>query len=181
MEEGLRGDWGRRRRFFKRGDLRLLILELLQERPRHGYDLIRALEDRFGGVHAPSPGTIYPTLDVLADLGLITGADDEGRRVFTLTPAGQELLWEQGMAIASIRQRMDEWWAPGTREQLRSVHQELKGIHRAVAGGGGHVGNEGLDRIKSIVINARREVEKVLDENEAAIPMADSSQRGGLV
>jgi len=181
LKEDFRGDSGRRRKFFKRGDLRLLILELLQERPRHGYDVIRAIEDRFGGVHAPSPGTIYPTLEVLADLGLIAGADDEGRRVFTITPAGQKLLQDQVAAIAGIRSRMDEWWAPGTREHLRSVHQELQGIHRAVARGGGHVGSEGLDRIKDIVGNARQEVEKVLEENDAAVLSANVSHREGLI
>lgn len=182
MKEAGRND-SRQRRFFKRGDLKLLILELLQERPRHGYDVIRALEDRFGGVHAPSPGTIYPTLELLADLSLVAGKpDDGGRRIFAITSAGQDLLREQGPAIDGIRRRMNEWWAPGTRERLRSVHQELRGIHRAVAQAGGQVGSEGLAQIQSIVISARRDINQVLEQNsDASVLSADPSRQGGLI
>src|SRR5262245_47979249 len=71
---GGRGGWGHRwggggERFPRRGDLKYVVLELLNERPRHGYDIIRALEDRFRGFYRPSPGSVYPTLQMLEDLG----------------------------------------------------------------------------------------------------------------
>lgn len=81
-----RGRGGRGGR--NRGDIRAAILVLLAEQPRHGYDLIRAIEERTGGAWAPSPGSIYPTLQSLADEGLLVIDEVEGRKVASLTDAG---------------------------------------------------------------------------------------------
>lgn len=92
---------------FGPGDLRLVLLSLIEEQPRHGYDLIKAIETLFGGSYAPSPGVVYPTLSMLADEGLITGQEDTGgKRVFSLTPAGQIWLDENRAAVEGVRQRM---------------------------------------------------------------------------
>jgi DNA-binding PadR family transcriptional regulator len=165
------------RRFFRKGELKLLVLELLQEQPRHGYDVMRALKDRFGGVYAPSPGTIYPTLELLADLGLVAGVEQEGKRVYTITTAGRRALEDQAAAIDRIRSRMAPWWEPATREQLRQVHIELKGIHRAVARSGGQVERDVLAQITAIIVNARKEVERVLEEHSPGEPTAVETPR----
>jgi DNA-binding PadR family transcriptional regulator len=73
-----------------RGDVRAAILALLSEGPMHGYQIISELSERTGGVWQPSPGSIYPQLQLLQDEGLVTPAEQEGRRVFTLTDAGRE-------------------------------------------------------------------------------------------
>jgi DNA-binding PadR family transcriptional regulator len=85
------GPWGggRRRGRRGRGDVRAAILALLAERPMHGYEMIQELEARTGGVWRPSPGSVYPTLQLLEDEDLITGEEGEGRRRFTLTDAGR--------------------------------------------------------------------------------------------
>ena len=67
------------RRMFESGELRLVLLKLIAEQPRHGYDLIRAIEEMTGGEYAPSPGVVYPTLTLLQDMGLIEEAAGEGR------------------------------------------------------------------------------------------------------
>jgi DNA-binding PadR family transcriptional regulator len=74
----------------RRGDVRAAVLALLTERPMHGYELIQQIEERSGGVWRPSPGSIYPTLQLLADEGLVSGDETGGRRLFTLTDAGRE-------------------------------------------------------------------------------------------
>ena len=79
--------WGGRRA--RRGDVRTALLTMLAERPMHGYDLIRELENRSGGAWRPSPGSIYPTLQMLEEEGLIAGQDQDGKRVFTLTDTGR--------------------------------------------------------------------------------------------
>jgi DNA-binding PadR family transcriptional regulator len=163
-----------RRRFFRKGDLRLLILDLLSEQPRHGYDVIRAIEGRFGGVRAPSPGTVYPTLELLADQGLIVGHDQEGKRVFGLTDAGRAHLAEQQQAMHEVQTRMREWWAPATREELRRVHAELQSIHRTLARGGGDVAPEALTAVRDIVSEARRRIDEVL-EGQGISPEAEPS------
>ncbi len=104
------GGMGRRgpgRRMFGPGDLRIVALALIEREPRHGYDLIKAIETMFGGAYAPSPGVVYPTLSMLADEGLIAGVEDAaGKRIFTLTPAGKTWLDENRPAVDGVMQRM---------------------------------------------------------------------------
>ena len=102
---GARGGPGRR--MFGPGDLRIVALALIEQEPRHGYDLIKAIETMFGGAYAPSPGVVYPTLSMLADEGLIAGVEDGGgKRVFSLTEAGKTWLDDNRAAVDGVMQRM---------------------------------------------------------------------------
>lgn len=104
---GARG--GRQGRMFQHGDLRLLILALIAETPRHGYEIIREIESRLGGAYAPSPGVVYPTLTLLEDLGYVTSATTEGsKRQYTITDAGTAHLAENQATIDAIFARIDE-------------------------------------------------------------------------
>ena len=96
MPPGAWGFGGRGRGRRGRGDVRAAILALLAERPMHGYEMIQELEARTGGVWRPSPGSVYPTLQLLEDEGLIAGEEGEGRRRFTLTDAGRAEAERQG-------------------------------------------------------------------------------------
>ena len=80
---------GRGRERSRRGNVRAAILALLTERPMHGYEMIKEIDTRTGGVWSPSPGSVYPTLQLLEDEGLITSEESNGRKRFTLTEAGQ--------------------------------------------------------------------------------------------
>ena len=116
-EERMRHHWerhvrGRARgrrlgRLLEHGDLRFVVLALLGEQPRHGYELIKAIEDLFGGAYAPSPGAVYPTLSLLEDQGQLASAVDEGgKRVFSLTEAGRAWLDENRVAVDGVMARM---------------------------------------------------------------------------
>ncbi len=84
---------GRHGRAFNYGELRLLVLAMIAERPRHGYELIKAIEERMGGSYTPSPGVIYPTLAWLVDMGFVTAeADPSGRKHHSLAPEGKAFL-----------------------------------------------------------------------------------------
>ena len=109
---GMRG--GRGGRMFQHGDLRLLILALIAEAPRHGYELIREIEARLGGAYAPSPGVVYPTLTMLEELGLVTAQATEGnKRQYTVTEAGTAHLAENQATVDAIFARIDEAAGPG--------------------------------------------------------------------
>ena len=96
FEWGGGGRGGGRRRMFEAGELRLVLLKLLGEQPRHGYDLIKAIEELSHGSYAPSPGVVYPTLTMLQDMGLIREDDAEGsRKVFSVTGEGKAHLAER--------------------------------------------------------------------------------------
>jgi DNA-binding PadR family transcriptional regulator len=99
--------FGRGGRMFGPGDLKLVLLALIEEQPRHGYELIKAIEDLFGGAYAPSPGAVYPTLSLLEDQGqLASAADEGGKRVFHLTEAGKAWLAENRTAVDGVMARM---------------------------------------------------------------------------
>jgi DNA-binding PadR family transcriptional regulator len=79
-------------RTFDHGELRLVVLALIAERPRHGYELIKEIEDRLAGTYSPSPGVIYPTLTMLEELGHTTVAESEGKKLYTITTEGTAYL-----------------------------------------------------------------------------------------
>lgn len=98
---------GRRQRFFGHGELRLVVLHLLRDSASHGYELIKAIETLTEGNYTPSPGVIYPTLDLLRDQQLITISDEEnGRRVIAITRHGQQWLDESQQQLAQILERV---------------------------------------------------------------------------
>ncbi|WP_139822756.1 PadR family transcriptional regulator [Tuberibacillus sp. Marseille-P3662] len=89
--KGPGGDHGGER-FFKRGDIKIVLLKLLQEQPRHGYELIKVLEERFKGFYSPSPGSVYPTLQMLEDQDLVDITKEGRKKVYHLTDEGQTYL-----------------------------------------------------------------------------------------
>jgi DNA-binding PadR family transcriptional regulator len=87
-------DGMRARRMLAQGDLRLIALALIAEQPRHGYDIIKALEEKTGGWYSPSPGIVYPTLTYLEEANHLTSQADGAKRLYTITPAGAAYLQE---------------------------------------------------------------------------------------
>ena len=105
---GRRGGRGRRR-VFESGELRLVLLKLVADEPRHGYDLIRAVEELTGGEYAPSPGVIYPTLTLLQDMGLIEEAPGDGpRKPFQVTEDGRAHLEEKSEEVDGLFERLSD-------------------------------------------------------------------------
>ena len=103
-EEFGRGGGGR---FFGPGDLRALLLWLIGEKPRHGYELIKAVEQLVGGAYSPSPGSVYPILSLLEDIGQIEAASSEGgKKLFAITEAGRRALKDDAAAIEGMLSRM---------------------------------------------------------------------------
>ena len=98
---------GDRARVFAHGDLRLVILHLTAEKPRHGYAIIKAIAERAGGAYSPSPGTVYPTLTLLEELGHVTVTPGEGtKRLHAITPEGQAFLDGNRPTLTAILARM---------------------------------------------------------------------------
>jgi len=95
-------------RFFEQGDLRLVMLDLLQSRPRHGYEIIKAIEDLSGGDYVPSPGVVYPTLTLLEEIGHATVTQDSGgKKHYGITAQGTAFLDSQRDALRRIRARVE--------------------------------------------------------------------------
>jgi DNA-binding PadR family transcriptional regulator len=159
------GEGGGRRRH-RRGDIRFALLELIAEQPRHGYDLIKALEERYGGFYRPSPGTVYPTLQLLEDEGSITSEASEGKRVYTITEAGSAVL-------AEWRARQQGEGRSGRGAHRREMPAELHELRRttmALAEGVMQVARHGstaeIQSALKVLENARREVYAILARGE---------------
>ena len=103
---GNRGGLGR---FFAHGDLRLVILHLIEEQPSHGYEIIKAIEERVGGAYSPSPGVIYPTLTLLEELGHVTvSAGDGAKKLHSITAEGRAYLDAHRRSVDGLLARMEE-------------------------------------------------------------------------
>ena len=106
---GMRGGMGRHmrpERVFEQGDLRLVLLKLIAEKPRHGYELIKAVEEAVGGAYSPSPGVVYPTLTLLEELGYATAQEAAGKKLYTITAEGRAFLESQGPTVSSLFERI---------------------------------------------------------------------------
>src|ERR1700761_8239907 len=96
-------------RFFDQGDLRLVILSLIAEEPSHGYQIIKTLEERTGGVYAPSPGVVYPTLTMLEEQGLIEQSGTDGaKKLFAITDEGRAALEQESATLKAILARLND-------------------------------------------------------------------------
>jgi len=97
---------GRRGRVFDHGDLRLVVLQLIAEKPRHGYEIIKAIEELVGGAYSPSPGVVYPTLTMLEELGHVTVTEQDGKKLHALTDQGKSYLDDNRHAVEALQARM---------------------------------------------------------------------------
>ena len=131
------GAWGprhRRRQWFGSGDMKYVILKLLNEKPMHGYEVMKALEERLRGCYSPSPGTVYPTLQWLEDESLVTSRDVGGKKIYETTDAGRKFLREHRDVIEDIfdrvREAVDEMLGGGMDEVNRSLGRLVKEVYR---------------------------------------------------
>lgn len=159
-------------RRFGRGDLKYVILDLLKEQPRHGYDIIRAMEDRFHGFYSPSPGSVYPTLQLLEDQGYVTSAERDGKRIYTITDAGQAFLAEREDVVENVRSRMHGEWggkaSPEVRELVQEVAQIGQLLFRQGTRGALH-DPETVRRLRDVVSRARTEIEAIFNESSKTV------------
>jgi len=139
----------------RRGDMKFLLLEILKEGPRHGYEIINGLEGQFKG-YRPSPGSVYPTLQMLEEGGYLTSEQIDGKKVYTITDAGLKLLEERG------ENRFEA--TPGMKQAFE-VRKSLNKLAMAVVDGMRGSDAETMKKIEEIVNKARKEVYSILAES----------------
>lgn len=168
-------------RMFGRGDLKYALLEALRERPKHGYEMMKELEERAGGFYMPSAGAVYPTLQLLEDRGWVTSESVEGKRVYTITDAGKQALVEFHERRESFGPR-GPWGGPWehhgrerhhghgpfeqARPELRALRHDAMDVARlmraAVLASDGDPAR--VERLRGIVQQAREELEQFLGQ-----------------
>jgi DNA-binding PadR family transcriptional regulator len=155
----------RRESRFERGDIKFILLDLLRERPSYGYEIIRALEERFGGLYTPSAGTVYPTLTMLEEMGYVTSDQAEGRKNYTITPAGLQFLEERKSRMSDVRERMSGWWdRKGSSEEMHDMLDGMKDMLKMMKRRRRHINPEKISRIREVLERAQREIQDLLKD-----------------
>lgn len=161
------GPWAWQGRFFGRGEVGLALLSLLEDGPKHGYELMTLLEERTRGCYQASAGTIYPTLQQLQDQGFVSSEEEEGgRRAYQLTDAGRARLEEEAATIEEIWGRLDEddWggWGhadhPDAAELIRPCFRLMQEAVRTV---GASDDPEVREKVRAILRRAREEIREL--------------------
>jgi DNA-binding PadR family transcriptional regulator len=174
---------------FRHGSLRLYLLRLLDEEPRHGYEVIRLLRDRFMGVYSPSPGTIYPRLARLEEEGLVTHDEVDGRKVYRITEAGREELRSRSDELDELEEELSASVSDIVREVREDVRQTVRSLReeltfaaresrraskdaaadvldqaRQAREQAGQAGAEGRDPARPAAQDAREQARRIRDE-----------------
>jgi DNA-binding PadR family transcriptional regulator len=159
------GMMGLRARFFGPGEVRLALLSLMSDGPKHGYELMKQLEERSGGVYRASAGTVYPTLQQLEDEGLVVSESRDGKRVYSLTDAGRAELTREQETVSRIWRRAERWndWRgafdPDSAEVRGPAERVVKAAFRAVAGDSATRAR--LESVREILDRALRDLENL--------------------
>ncbi len=167
---GRRGKGGRRRKqFFESGEVKYVILRLINEKPRHGYEIIKALEQETGGWYTASAGTVYPTLQLLEDQGHVTIVETGGKKVYHITPEGEAFLAEHRDVLDDILERVREaveGLAGGTIGHLNETFASMAGMAYKQAWRD-RPGDDRTEQIVDILRRAQQDIEEVLKKAES--------------
>jgi DNA-binding PadR family transcriptional regulator len=180
------GGWGRRGRtardfgFFasrfgepgpraERGGVKYLLLDALKDAPRHGYEIMQVIEERSRGAYRPSPGVVYPTLELLAETGLVRVSEKEGRKVYDITEAGRKELQANADVVTDFYEQQNGTAWDEYADELGEFSRRLVGLVRTVHRAARH---GRLDR------KAVRELKKILDETIARVEGVLERDRG---
>jgi DNA-binding PadR family transcriptional regulator len=159
-----RGEGGGRRRMFDGSELRLILLALIADEPRHGYDLIKLIEERTGGAYAPSPGVVYPTLTLLAEMGLIEERASEGaKKLFGVTAAGEAHLEEHAEAVTLLMGRLAEMAVMREKTDGASIRRAMGNLREVLQNRltGDDMTPERLHQVTALIDEAAQKIERL--------------------
>jgi DNA-binding PadR family transcriptional regulator len=149
---------------FRRGLFKYIVLQYLQEKPCHGYEIIRALGHRFHGFYVPSPGTVYPRLGRLEQNGYVTSVEQAGRKVYTITEEGRRFLAENASLEKEINERLSNWENPENMEEIRTIMRELARLAEILTWEIRRLSPEKLKRIRAMLMQAQQQMEDILKD-----------------
>jgi DNA-binding PadR family transcriptional regulator len=177
-----RGWKARAGRVFEQGDLKYVILRLLAEKPRHGYEIIKELGDRFGGSYAPSPGTVYPTLTMLEDLGYARAMPEEGgRKIYEITDEGRKHLDEHSATVDDIFERIAKFVEGFFDAPMADLKRAMANLGRATFYVASRSPNDRdrIAKISEILKRAATEIERLTQDDAGTSKTSGSPRNGG--
>jgi len=149
----------RRLAVFRKGVLRYLILQSLNEKPMHGYEIMKSLGDEFGGLYRPSAGAIYPTIKALEDKGYVIGAEKDGKKIYTVTPKGIDYTKEGAAKVQALLEKRR-----GFLKERKTLNRELRNLASLIMTNYRDFEKEKADEIAQVLKEARRKISDLIFE-----------------
>ena len=149
---------------FQKGDLKYIILDLLKDKPRHGYDIIRELEELSYGFYKPSPGVIYPTLQMLEEMGYASSTEQDGKKVYSITEEGLKFLENQSNIADGVRRQMKHKWSFKNIGRMITVMKEYHALEDLLGNSFRKLDADKAEQIRQILSQAYQAIESVLEE-----------------
>jgi len=156
-----------RRRNFEKGALKYVILDLVEEKPAYGYEVIRALEERSHDIYSPSPGSVYPILQLLADLGYLTTDEIESKKIYTITDTGKQYLKNNKESLDRINSFLEQRWPSDIKfNQWQQTFQEMPRLGQRLQGRLHELDAEQLSAIREIVNKSIHDIDAVIERSK---------------
>lgn len=145
---------------FQRGDFKYIILHFLKDKPSYGYEIMRALQERFHSFYVPSPGSIYPTLQMLEEMGYVTSSEQEGKKVYTITREGREFLDEHKEFAKRMRSQIRDWCNAENIDDISKTMHEFEKLAHLLKDSVRTADAEKLSHIRQVLSHAYEEIAK---------------------
>lgn len=152
-----RQGWGKP---FQRGDFKYIVLQCIKDKPSYGYEIIRVLQERFYNFYIPSPGSVYPTLQMLEEMGYAKATEQDGKKVYAITKEGRKFLDAQKEFEARMRGPMRRWWKPENIDDIIEMRHQFEKLTQLLRDKARTADTEKLSRIRKALSTAYDEISK---------------------
>lgn len=148
----------------QRGNMKYIILDLIKEKPRYGYEIIQALEELSQGIYAPSAGAVYPTLQMLEEMGYVIGSQAEGKRVYSITQEGRKFLTDNSVHTKELKDRIKDHWDSAHVNDRRRLMNQVRELWQLIGQEFQDMAPEKRQRINEILERTRREIQVLISQ-----------------
>jgi DNA-binding PadR family transcriptional regulator len=149
---------------FQKGDLKYVLLDLLKDKPRHGYEIIRELEEMSHGLYKPSAGAVYPTLQMLEEMGYAESTERDGKRIYTITKDGLKFLDERQDSAEEVRGQIKRRWSFKNIGKMAMMMKEYHDLENALTQVLRSQDVEKMQRARQVLSDAYKEIEAIMAE-----------------
>lgn len=149
----------------QKGDLKYVILDLMKDKPRYGYEIIQEIEERSHGLYKPSPGVIYPTLQMLEEMGYASATEQDGKKVYSMTEQGHRFLEERKGVTDEVKNQMKFLWSFKNSDMLEIVLEELYTLESLLLDRKlRNMDVDKMERIRAVISQAGQAINNILRE-----------------